>query len=200
MRQSLRPARPREQGIPTLCWDGASPPRGVLFQHIPLSLTLVLHPQAASPTCTASRERAPAWTQRAQHRWWPPTWPACPSSEGGESTDRPIVGARCSNRAARCCPAGTLCDFPRCHQRRNRLPPCTPPLAPATCHIDWLDCLTVRSICREGRMEAAVAAGVLLCLVPESTLMLTRATMLSPEGRSKTLDASAGGCGVAAAW
>ena len=49
-------------------------------------------------------------------------------------------------------------------------------------------------------MEAAVAAGVLLCLVPESTLMLTRATMLSPEGRSKTLDASAGGCGVAAAW
>ena len=42
-------------------------------------------------------------------------------------------------------------------------------------------------------MEAALAAGVLLCLVPESTLMLTRATMLSPEGRSKTLDASADG-------
>jgi len=42
-------------------------------------------------------------------------------------------------------------------------------------------------------MEGALAAGVLLCLVPESTLMLTRATMLSPEGRSKTLDASADG-------
>lgn len=42
-------------------------------------------------------------------------------------------------------------------------------------------------------MEAALTAGVLLCLVPESTLMLTRATMLSPEGRSKTLDASADG-------
>lgn len=46
---------------------------------------------------------------------------------------------------------------------------------------------------REARMEAALAAGVLLCLVPESTLMLTRATMLSLEGRSKTLDASADG-------
>lgn len=42
-------------------------------------------------------------------------------------------------------------------------------------------------------MEGALAAGVLLCLVPESTLMLTRATMLSPKGRSKTLDASADG-------
>lgn len=42
-------------------------------------------------------------------------------------------------------------------------------------------------------MEAAVAAGVLLCLVPESTLMLQRASMLSVEGRSKTLDASADG-------
>lgn len=42
-------------------------------------------------------------------------------------------------------------------------------------------------------MDGALAAGVLLCLVPESTLMLTRATMLSPEGRSKTLDASADG-------
>jgi acyl transferase domain-containing protein len=46
---------------------------------------------------------------------------------------------------------------------------------------------------REGPMEAAVAAGVLLCLVPESTAMLHKATMLSPEGRSKTLDASADG-------
>lgn len=46
---------------------------------------------------------------------------------------------------------------------------------------------------REGPMEAAVAAGVLLCLVPESTLMLSRAQMLSAEGRSKTLDASADG-------
>lgn len=42
-------------------------------------------------------------------------------------------------------------------------------------------------------MEAALVAGVLLCLVPESMLMLTRAAMLSPEGRSKTLDASADG-------
>ena len=46
---------------------------------------------------------------------------------------------------------------------------------------------------REGRLEGALAAGVLLCLVPESTLMLSRAGMLSPEGRSKTLDASADG-------
>jgi acyl transferase domain-containing protein len=52
-----------------------------------------------------------------------------------------------------------------------------------------LACLTFRG----GRVEGALAAGVLLCLVPESTLMLTRATMLSPEGRSKTLDASADG-------
>lgn len=42
-------------------------------------------------------------------------------------------------------------------------------------------------------MEAALACGVLLCLVPQSTLMLQRAGMLSPEGRSKTLDASADG-------
>lgn len=42
-------------------------------------------------------------------------------------------------------------------------------------------------------LDAALAAGVLLCLVPESTLMLHRAQMLSPEGRSKALDASADG-------
>jgi 3-oxoacyl-(acyl-carrier-protein) synthase/acyl carrier protein len=46
---------------------------------------------------------------------------------------------------------------------------------------------------KESHVEAAVAAGVLLCLVPESTMMLVRATMISPEGRSKTLDASADG-------
>ena len=46
---------------------------------------------------------------------------------------------------------------------------------------------------RESPQESAIAAGVLLCLVPESTLMLTRAQMISPEGRSKTLDASADG-------
>ena len=46
---------------------------------------------------------------------------------------------------------------------------------------------------RHGPMDAALAAGVLLCLVPQSTLMLQRAGMLSPEGRSKTLDASADG-------
>ena len=45
----------------------------------------------------------------------------------------------------------------------------------------------------ESPMEMAVASGVLLCLVPESTLMLHSAQMLSPEGRSKTLDASADG-------
>ena len=46
---------------------------------------------------------------------------------------------------------------------------------------------------RQAPMEGALVAGVLLCLVPQSTLMLTRAAMLSPEGRSKTLDASADG-------
>jgi len=46
---------------------------------------------------------------------------------------------------------------------------------------------------RDSPMESAIAAGVLLCLVPESTLMLSRAQMISPEGRSKTLDASADG-------
>jgi 3-oxoacyl-(acyl-carrier-protein) synthase/acyl carrier protein len=46
---------------------------------------------------------------------------------------------------------------------------------------------------KESHTEAAIAAGVLLCLVPESTMMLVRATMISPEGRSKTLDASADG-------
>jgi acyl transferase domain-containing protein/NADPH:quinone reductase-like Zn-dependent oxidoreductase/acyl carrier protein/thioesterase domain-containing protein len=46
---------------------------------------------------------------------------------------------------------------------------------------------------KESGMQAAVVSGVLLCLVPESTLMLSRAQMISPEGRSKTLDASADG-------
>ena len=46
---------------------------------------------------------------------------------------------------------------------------------------------------KESSLQSAVVAGVLLCLVPESTLMLTRAQMISPEGRSKTLDASADG-------
>lgn len=46
---------------------------------------------------------------------------------------------------------------------------------------------------KESHMESAIAGGVLLCLVPESTLMLSRAQMISPEGRSKTLDASADG-------
>ena len=45
----------------------------------------------------------------------------------------------------------------------------------------------------ESPLQGAIAAGVLLCLVPESTLMLARASMLSPEGRSKTLDATADG-------
>jgi len=46
---------------------------------------------------------------------------------------------------------------------------------------------------KQSHMESAIAGGVLLCLVPESTLMLSRAQMISPEGRSKTLDASADG-------
>lgn len=46
---------------------------------------------------------------------------------------------------------------------------------------------------RESPMEMAIVGGVLLCLVPESTLMLFQAQMLSPEGRSKTLDATADG-------
>ncbi|KAK9815594.1 hypothetical protein WJX72_006498 [[Myrmecia] bisecta] len=46
---------------------------------------------------------------------------------------------------------------------------------------------------RESPTEGAIVAGVLLCLVPQSTLMLQRASMMSPDGRSKTLDASADG-------
>ncbi len=45
----------------------------------------------------------------------------------------------------------------------------------------------------DGSAGAAVAAGVLLCLVPQSTLMCQRAGMLSPEGRCKVLDAAADG-------
>ena len=41
--------------------------------------------------------------------------------------------------------------------------------------------------------QAAVAAGVNLALVPDTPAMFTRAGMLSPEGRCKTLDAAADG-------
>ncbi len=44
-----------------------------------------------------------------------------------------------------------------------------------------------------GAAQAAVAAGVLLCLVPESTLMVHKAGMLAADGRCKVLDASADG-------
>jgi 3-oxoacyl-(acyl-carrier-protein) synthase/acyl carrier protein len=44
-----------------------------------------------------------------------------------------------------------------------------------------------------GAADAAVAAGVLLCLVPQSTLMVQRAGMLAADGRCKVLDASADG-------
>ena len=42
-------------------------------------------------------------------------------------------------------------------------------------------------------MEGALVAGVLLCLVPQSTGMLQRAGMIAPDGRCKTLDAAADG-------
>lgn len=48
-------------------------------------------------------------------------------------------------------------------------------------------------ICRDGTAEGAVVAGVLLCLVPQSTVMLHRAGMIAPDGRCKTLDSAADG-------
>jgi len=53
--------------------------------------------------------------------------------------------------------------------------------------------MRMSSIRGGGGMQGAIVSGVLLCLVPESTVMLVRAAMISPEGRSKTLDASADG-------
>ena len=47
--------------------------------------------------------------------------------------------------------------------------------------------------CRAGNAEGALVAGVLLCLVPQSTAMLQRAGMIAPDGRCKTLDAAADG-------
>ena len=46
---------------------------------------------------------------------------------------------------------------------------------------------------RDGAAEAALAGGVLLTLVPQSTLMLAAAGMMAPDGRCKTLDAAADG-------
>jgi hypothetical protein len=44
----------------------------------------------------------------------------------------------------------------------------------------------------DGSSDAALVAGVLLSLVPQSTLMVARAGMLAPDGRCKVLDAGAG--------
>ncbi|KAL0047289.1 hypothetical protein WJX82_000056 [Trebouxia sp. C0006] len=46
---------------------------------------------------------------------------------------------------------------------------------------------------RDHSVEGALVAGVLLCLVPQSTGMLQRAGMIAPDGRCKTLDAAADG-------
>ncbi|KAL0028699.1 hypothetical protein WJX79_000447 [Trebouxia sp. C0005] len=46
---------------------------------------------------------------------------------------------------------------------------------------------------RDRSVEGALVAGVLLCLVPQSTGMLQRAGMIAPDGRCKTLDAAADG-------
>ena len=48
-------------------------------------------------------------------------------------------------------------------------------------------------MCREGSPDGALVAGVLLCLVPQSTAMLQRAGMIAPDGRCKTMDAAADG-------
>ena len=49
-------------------------------------------------------------------------------------------------------------------------------------------------MCRNNHdAEGALVAGVLLCLVPQSTAMLQRAGMMAPDGRCKTLDATADG-------
>jgi hypothetical protein len=45
-------------------------------------------------------------------------------------------------------------------------------------------------MCRDHSVEGALVAGVLLCLVPQSTGMLQRAGMIAPDGRCKTLDAA----------
>jgi 3-oxoacyl-(acyl-carrier-protein) synthase len=45
----------------------------------------------------------------------------------------------------------------------------------------------------DGTADAALVAGVLLSLVPQSTLMVQRAGMLAPDGRCKVLDADADG-------
>jgi len=48
-------------------------------------------------------------------------------------------------------------------------------------------------MCRDHSVEGALVAGVLLCLVPQSTGMLQRAGMIAPDGRCKTLDSAADG-------
>ena len=61
--------------------------------------------------------------------------------------------------------------------------------------------LAVQSL-RNGECEAALVGGVNVLCAPETTLMLSRARMMAPDGRCKTFDASADGfvrgegCGV----
>ena len=47
--------------------------------------------------------------------------------------------------------------------------------------------------CRDGAADGAIVAGVLLCLVPQSTMMLQQGGMMAADGRCKTLDASGDG-------
>jgi len=42
-------------------------------------------------------------------------------------------------------------------------------------------------------MEAALVSGVLLCLIPDTFVTLSRANLISEEGRCKTFDAAADG-------
>ena len=55
---------------------------------------------------------------------------------------------------------------------------------------------------RSGECELALAAGVNLILAPDNIVAVSRAHMLSPDGRCKAFDGSADGYGAAkaAAW
>lgn len=52
--------------------------------------------------------------------------------------------------------------------------------------------MAARSLC-DGSADSALVAGVMLSLVPQSTLMVQRAGMLAADGRCKVLDAAADG-------
>lgn len=62
-----------------------------------------------------------------------------------------------------------------------------------TCPCLLLCQYQLHDFCREHSTEGAIVAGVLLCLVPQSTAMLQRAGMIAPDGRCKTMDAAADG-------